>query len=108
MKRINSTLFSILSTAAVALPAYAGRDYSGHHGYREHPYDPHRHYDHYTHGGHNYAYGGHWRSWNEWNDYYSKRPPMHKHGGYYYEHDHLMFRFCDPGSGTCVFFSIGR
>jgi hypothetical protein len=126
MKPIISMLVGSVALAVVALPTFAAhdnpghydnpghhgssghRDYSGHHGYRERPYDHHRHYDHYKHGGHNYVYRGHWRSWNDWNNYYRMYPPMHRYGGYYREHEHLMFRYCDPQSGNCFFFSIGR
>jgi hypothetical protein len=126
MKPTTSMLVGSIALAFVALPALAAHDdsghhgqsdhsghhghsdYSGHHGYRNNPYDSHRHYDHYKYDGHNYAYSGHWRSWNDWNAYYSMHPQMHRYGGYYHEHDHLMFRFCDPGSGTCFFFSIGQ
>jgi hypothetical protein len=33
---------------------------------------------------------------------------MLRHGHYYREHSHLMFRFCEPDTGNCFFFSIGR
>jgi hypothetical protein len=83
-------------------------DYHEHRGYRDRPYDKSRHYDHYDHKGHRYAYHGHWRSWDQWNKYAKKHPSLYKHGTYYREGGHLMFRFCEPGTGNCFFFSIGR
>ena len=77
-------------------------------GYREHPYDKGRHYGHYKHKGHRYEYQGHWRSWGEWDRYARKNPQIYEHGQYYREDAHLMFRFCEPGSGACFFFSIGK
>jgi hypothetical protein len=85
-----------------------GSDYHMHRGYRDRPYDKSRHYDHYDHKGHRYDYHGHWRSWNEWDIYAKKHPHIYKHGTYYREGAHLMFRFCEPGTGNCFFFSIGR
>ena len=83
-------------------------DYQRYSGYRERPYQKGRHYGHYDHNGKRYDYHGHWRSWDEWDRYAKKHPDIYKHGRYYHEDAHLMFRFCDPGSGNCVFFSIGR
>ena len=83
-------------------------NYSKYRGYRNRPYDKHRHYDHRVYKGHRYDYHGHWRSWYEWDKYVRRHPNIYKHGRYYHEHDHLMFRFCDPSTGGCVFFSIGR
>ena len=57
---------------------------------------------------HRYDYHGHWRSWDQWNRYARKHPQIYKHGRYYRENAHLMFRFCEPGTGNCFFFSIGR
>jgi hypothetical protein len=82
--------------------------YYEHRGYRDRPYDKSRHYDHYDHKGHRYAYHGHWRSWDQWDMYAKKHPSFYKHGTYYREGAHLMFRFCEPGTGNCFFFSIGR
>jgi len=83
-------------------------DYGKHRGYRKSPYDKHRHYDHYDYKGRRYDYHGHWRSWEEWDKYARKNPQTYKDGRYYHENAHLMFRFCDPITGSCVFFSIGR
>ena len=83
-------------------------DYQTHRGYREHPYDRNRSYGHYDYKGHQYDYHGHWRSWEQWDNYARKHPTLYKHGTYYHENTHLMFRFCDPGTGGCFFFSIGR
>ena len=83
------------------------RDYREYHGYRESPYDRGRHYGHYKHRGHRYEYQGHWRSWDQW-DRYARHHELYRHGQYYREGGHLMFRFCEPGSGACFFFSIGR
>ena len=83
-------------------------DYHKHRGYRERPYDKRRHYIHHDHKGHRYNYQGHWRSWEEWDRYARKHPEIYRHGGYYRENAHLMFRFCDPGTGNCFFLSIGR
>jgi hypothetical protein len=84
-----------------------GSDYHEHRGYRDRPYDKSRHYDHYNHKGHRYEYQGHWRSWDQWDMYAKKHPQIYKHGTYYREGAHLMFKFCDPGTGNCFFFSIG-
>jgi hypothetical protein len=84
------------------------RDYDTHNGYRERPYAKNRRYGHYEHHGHRYDYQGHWRSWEQWNTYAKNHPEIYRHGDYYREDTHLMFRFCDPGSGACFFFSIGR
>ena len=83
-------------------------DYHNYRGYRERPYDKHRHYGHYDYKGHRYDYHGHWRSWEQWDRYTRKNPHIYKHGRYYREGGHLMFRFCEPGTGNCFFFSIGR
>ena len=83
-------------------------DYYNHRGYREHPYESRRHYGHYNYKKHRYDYHGHWRSWEQWDSYARKRPNIYKHGTYYRENAHLMFRFCEPGTGSCFFFSIGR
>ena len=82
--------------------------YHKHRGYRERPYDKRRHYRHYDYKGHRYDYHGHWRSWEQWDRYARKHPHIYKHGRYYRENAHLMFRFCEPGTGNCFFFSIGR
>ena len=83
-------------------------DYYNQRGYKQRPYNKGRHYGHYDYRGHRYAYRGHWRSWQQWNDYKKKHPNLYRHGTYYRENAHLMFRFCDPGTGGCFFFSIGR
>ena len=108
MKRTILSLLGILTAMAMAMPAFADRDYAGRHGYREHPYDKHRHYERYEHGGHRYTYRGHWRSWKDWDDYAREHRELYDHGRYYREGGHLMFRFCDPDSDSCFFFSIGR
>ena len=83
-------------------------DYHKHRGYRESPYDKHRHYVKYDYKGHQYGYHGHWRSWEQWDRYRKKHPHIYKSGRYYHENTHLMFRFCEPGTSNCFFFSIGR
>jgi hypothetical protein len=83
-------------------------DYHKHYGYRERPYQKNRRYEHHRHRGHRYAYQGHWRSWKQWDRYAKAHPGMYKHGSYYREDAHLMFRFRDPVSGSFFFFSIGR
>ena len=83
-------------------------DYHKFHGYSARPYQKHRHYAYYHHKGHRYDYKGHWRSWKEWDSYAKSHPEIHKHGGYYREDAHLMFRFLDPITGGYFFFSIGR
>lgn len=108
MNRILSACLCGLIALAVAAPVLADRDYKGYRGYREHPYDKHRRYEHHEHRGHRYVYRGHWRSWDAWDGYYRANPWMHHHGDYYWEGIHLMYRFCDPDSGSCFFFSIGR
>ena len=82
-------------------------DYQNHRGYRDRPYDNRRHYEHHDYKGHRYDYHGHWRSWEQWDNYAKKHPNIYKHGTYYRENAHLMFRFCEPGTGNCFFFSIG-
>ncbi len=77
-------------------------------GYKERPYDRRRHYQYHQHRDHRYKYKGHWRSWDEWDHYARKHPHVRKHGRYYHDGAHLMFRTCDPDSNTCIFFSIGR
>jgi hypothetical protein len=84
------------------------QDYRGQHGYRPRPYYEHRHYDRYRHGDRDYAYRGHWRSWNSWETYRREHRERFRHGHYYRQDGHLMFRFCDPQGGSCFFFSIGR
>ena len=83
-------------------------DYHNYHGYRQLPYDKHRHYGYHNFKGHRYNYQGHWRSWDQWDSYTRKHPDIYKHGRHYRENGHLMFRFRDPGTGNCFFFSIGR
>ena len=83
-------------------------DYHKHHGYRERPHDRGRHYGHYKYRGHQYDYHGHWNSWAQWHRYAEAHPQISRHGHYYRENAHLMFRFCEPGTGNCFFFSIGR
>lgn len=100
-----------LMTAMLALPAWADsyfREYQGHHGYRERPYDRGRHYGQYKRHGHPYEYRGHWRSWDDWDRYARKHPEIRRQGHYYHDGAHLMFRSCSPDAAACVFFSIGR
>jgi hypothetical protein len=113
MNRSIVTVFCLLAAVAITTPVSASdrehdRDYAGHHGYRERPYDRARHYGHYNFRGHRYAYHGHWRSWDEWDRYARKHPYLYKRGRYYHDGAHLMFRFCEPDDNACVFFSIGR
>jgi len=84
-----------------------GREMKLEKGYREHPYD-NRHYLQYDYKGHPYVYNGHWRSWDEWDRYRKAHPHVYINGRYYRDNVHLMFRFCEPETGTCFFFSIGR
>jgi hypothetical protein len=83
-------------------------DYQKYRGYSQRPYDPHRLYVNYDYRGHRYDYHGHWRSWNQWDRYARKHPYIYKHGRYYRQNAHLMFRFCEPDAGSCFYFSIGR
>ena len=83
-------------------------DYDKYRGYRQRPYDKGRHYGYYNYKGHRYDYRGHWRSWDQWDRYAKAHPDISRHGTYYRENAHLMFRFCEPGTGNCIFFSIGR
>ena len=83
-------------------------DYHKHQGYRERPYEKRRHYGYHDYKVRRYDYQGHWRSWEQWDRYAKKHPKIRKHGRYYRVGAHLMFRFCEPGSGNCFFFSIGR
>ena len=83
-------------------------DYNKYRGYRERPYDKHRHYVKYDYKGHQYDYTGHWRSWEQWDRYAKQHPKLYQHGTYYRENAHLMFRFCEPGTSNCFFFSIGK
>ena len=83
-------------------------DYYKYRGYIERPYSKDRLYLNYDYKGHRYDYHGHWRSWKQWDRYARKHPHIYKHGGYYRQNSHLMFRFCEPGTGSCVYFSIGR
>ena len=83
-------------------------DYHKYRGYSERPYDKHRHYLKYDYKGHQYDYNGHWRSWKQWDRYAKQHPKLYQHGTYYRENAHLMFRFCEPGTSNCFFFSIGK
>jgi hypothetical protein len=110
MKRIIIAVLCFFASLAIAIPVMGEdhqRNYAGHHGYREHPYGQ-RHYQPYNYKGHKYAYHGHWRSWQDWDKYARENPNIYKHGRYYREGGHLMFRFCEPGTPNCLFFSIGR
>jgi hypothetical protein len=83
-------------------------DYHKYRGYSASPYNKHRHYMKYKYKEHRYYYHGHWRSWEQWDRYAKKHPNIYKNGRYYRENAHLMFRFCEPGTSNCFFFSIGR
>ena len=86
------------------------REYDRYQGYRDRPYDQSRHHyrnRHHEHRGQSYAYQGHWRSWDEWDRYLQHHPELRRHGRYYRDEVHLMFRTC-PEPGTCLYFSIGR
>lgn len=83
-------------------------DFHKHSGYRERPYEKSRYYTNYNHNGLRYEYKGHWRSWKQWDSYANKHPEIRKHGSYYRVNAHLMFRFCDPITNGCAYFSIGR
>jgi hypothetical protein len=110
MKRVIVVVLCFFASLAIAAPVIAQdyhRDYAGHGGYREHPYDQ-RHYEGHGYKGHRYIYHGHWRSWDDWDRYAREHPHLYRHGGYYREGGHLMFRFCEPGTDNCFFFSIGR
>jgi hypothetical protein len=80
--------------------------YYKHLGYRERPYD-NRIYVNYNYKGHRYDYNGHWRSWEQFDSYAKKHSHIYKNGGYYRQSSHLMFRFCEPDTGSCFYFSIG-
>jgi hypothetical protein len=111
MKKLAVTVLCFFASLAIAIPVIAEdyhRDYAGHRGYRERPYDRHRSFQHYSYKEHKYTYHGHWRSWNDWDRYAREHPRLYEHGKYYREDGHLMFRFCEPGTDNCFFFSIGR
>lgn len=112
MKWATMAAFVFLFGMGPASPALADddryRDYRGYDGYRDRPYNKNRHYRHHEYRGKGYTYQGHWRSWDEWDRYSRNHPDVRRHGRYYHEGSHLMFRSCPPGSGTCLFFSIGR
>ena len=83
-------------------------DYYKYRGYSERPYSKDRFYINYDFKGHRYDYHGHWRSWKQWDKYARKHAYIYEHGGYYRQNSHLMFRFCEPGTDNCFYFSIGR
>jgi hypothetical protein len=83
-------------------------DYYKYRGYTQRPYSKDRFYINYDYKGHRYDYHGHWRSWKQWDQYARKHPYVYEHGGYYRQNSHLMFRFCEPGTDNCFYFSIGR
>ncbi|HUV77628.1 MAG TPA: hypothetical protein VMW06_06180 [Desulfobacterales bacterium] len=72
--------------------------------YRHHS----RNYKYHDYNDRRHNYKGHYGSWNQWNSYARTHPDIYRHGTYYRENSHLMFRFCEPGTGNCFFFSIGR
>ena len=109
MKKMFLSVLCFSLFVAIPFSALADRDdYAGRRGYRERPYDRNRHYEYYEHRGQRYAYRGHWRSWRDWDDYARLHPWIYRNGKYYREEGHLMFRVCDPDTGGCFFFSIGR
>jgi len=117
MNRIIILLLGLMASLVIALPASASdrdrgndryRNFDGYHGYRERPYDRGRHYGHYKRKTHRYEDRGHWRSWNEFDRYIERHPDVRRHGRYYRDGAHLMFRTCDPDGSACFFFSIGR
>ena len=111
MKGMIVAVLCFFASLAIAAPVIAKDyhgNYAGHRGYKEHPYDQHRHYEHYDYKGHKYTYHGHWRSWDDWDRYAKQHRREYAHGRYYREDGHLMFRFCEPGTANCFFFSIGR
>lgn len=120
MKRATIALCTLVAGLVLALPSLAddrrggdrrdnyGYNYRGHHGYRDRPYDRKRHYRYDEHRKHRYEYQGHWRSWDDFDRYLERYPNWRRHGHYYHDGVHLMFRTCPPDSGMCFFFSIGR
>ena len=89
------------------------RDYEYRHprqrprGYRPMPYG--RNYAHpRVWRNHAYHYEGHWNSWADWDRYAKRHPDRYRHGRFFHENGHLLFRSCDPMGGGCIFFSIGR
>ncbi len=120
MKRSVIALCTLAAGLALAPPTMAddrrdddrrydyGESYRGHHGYRNRPYDRNRHYRHHNHSKSRYEYHGHWRSWDDFDRYMERHPSLRRHGHYYHDGAHLMFRTCPPDTGTCIFFSIGR
>jgi hypothetical protein len=66
-----------------------------------------RNYKYHNYNGRRYNYKGHYGSWNQWDSYRRQHPDVVRHGSYYREGGHLMFRFSDP-IGNYFFFSIGR
>ena len=116
MKRITIIILSFIFITASLSPAIAKNGRNNKHyntdnhytrGYHYRPHD-NRHYDNRYHRGRKHNYRGHWRSWNEWESYYRHHPEMHRHGNYFHDGPHLMFQFCDSGTDSCFFFSIGR
>lgn len=83
--------------------------YSHHYpwGYRNQRFGRHDEHPHYWRH-HRYRYDGHWNSWRAWNAYRRHHPDWFHGGRYVREDGHLFFRFCDPLSGGCYFFSLGR
>lgn len=124
MKRIIIVLVSLIFLIATASPAICKNQRNRNtqnRNYKERPdnrhqqnnrWNPkhrsHKYKNHYD-NGRRHSYKGHYRSWDDWNRYSRRNPYMQKHGTYYYENNvHLMFKFCDPDTGGCFFFSIGR
>lgn len=111
MKKTTIFLCCCITWFAAPNQAFADdryRNFEIYEGYKKRPYDKKRHYRHHEHRGYRYNYRGHWRSWDKWNLYLKKHPELRRHGHYYHDGGHLMFRSCPPGTTTCLFFSIGR
>lgn len=87
------------------------RSHDNRRNYKKHQrrnYNHHsRNYKYHNYSDRRYNYKGHYGSWNQWDSYRRQHPDVVRHGSYYREGGHLMFRFSDPG-GNHFFFSIGR
>ena len=117
MKKVTIAASCLLAALVIAIPAHADdrnrnrdrdRDYDSYHGYKERPNEKSRHYRRYDNRGHKYNYRGHWRSWNDFDRHVQRYPYLRRHGRYYRDGAHLIFRTCPPDTATCFFFSIGR
>ena len=81
-------------------------NYQKQHVDKRQSHDNNRNYKYHNYNGRRYNYKGHYGSWNQWDSYRLQHPDVIRHGSYYREGGHLMFRFSDPG-GNYFFFSIG-